>query len=552
MFFQRMNNVLVKHNKWLFGIFAVIIIISFVWFFTPGVDGSLLFGRGGADSEYGSVFDEEITYTDLYELMSCIDLVNGLQSGTGPSGMGHSTDDQVLRNVFSYAALIKTAQMQGLYVTDEDVAKYLAAFPLFMENGKFSAALYRKFIDEKLVRYGYSESDLTNALKTMMLIDKLNSFAVNNVVVTDHEIADFMSEMMTMIHARKVVLEKEPFQKALKPTEDELLAYYAANPDSFMTQPVSAGVVAYLPYTVKMDVKNPTEEQINDMLALYDDEDKKDIAALKARITAELRKKMVADAVAERVIDFAHVMKALSKQPEYEDGPEAHFRNEAAKLGLEIMDVKDLTPVTLPVDLVEADLIRALTSLKNVSSVTNVIKGTNGCYVAILTERKGAEVAKFADVKAEVEKVFRIQKVAALCQEAVNKLRSDLTASENPGADLEKIAAAAGAKVMAYPAFSAFSVMKNPVMLLPEDQMLQYLIFQTKNETLSMAIPSESEYTMVFVDKRVSPAADVWQKEVNSEYQQNCLDIKKQQALETFQNWVFRNARIVELPQQAN
>ena len=45
MVIRKMNNVLVKHNKILFGIFSVIIIISFVWFFTPGLDGSLFFGH---------------------------------------------------------------------------------------------------------------------------------------------------------------------------------------------------------------------------------------------------------------------------------------------------------------------------------------------------------------------------------------------------------------------------------------------------------------------------------------------------------------------------
>ena len=40
MVIRKMNTVLVKHNKILFGIITVVIIISFVWFFIPGLDGS--------------------------------------------------------------------------------------------------------------------------------------------------------------------------------------------------------------------------------------------------------------------------------------------------------------------------------------------------------------------------------------------------------------------------------------------------------------------------------------------------------------------------------
>ena len=44
MAITKLNNVLVKHGKIMFGIITAIIIVAFVWFFTPGADGSILFG----------------------------------------------------------------------------------------------------------------------------------------------------------------------------------------------------------------------------------------------------------------------------------------------------------------------------------------------------------------------------------------------------------------------------------------------------------------------------------------------------------------------------
>ena len=35
MIIQKMNNVLVKHGKVTFAIFTAVVIVSFVWFFTP-------------------------------------------------------------------------------------------------------------------------------------------------------------------------------------------------------------------------------------------------------------------------------------------------------------------------------------------------------------------------------------------------------------------------------------------------------------------------------------------------------------------------------------
>ena len=65
MVIRKMNTVLVKHNKILFGAFSIIIIISFVWFFTPGIDGSLLFGnRMSPNSVVGKVFGKKVKLKD--------------------------------------------------------------------------------------------------------------------------------------------------------------------------------------------------------------------------------------------------------------------------------------------------------------------------------------------------------------------------------------------------------------------------------------------------------------------------------------------------------
>ena len=63
MVIRKMNTVLVKHNKILFGVFTVIIIISFVWFFIPGLDGSALFEKRGdaPNAVVGTVFGRNIT-----------------------------------------------------------------------------------------------------------------------------------------------------------------------------------------------------------------------------------------------------------------------------------------------------------------------------------------------------------------------------------------------------------------------------------------------------------------------------------------------------------
>ena len=71
MVIAKMNSVLLKHSRIMFGLFTAIIIISFVWFFTPGASGNILFGTNpmSPNAVVGSVFDREITRGELMEMI---------------------------------------------------------------------------------------------------------------------------------------------------------------------------------------------------------------------------------------------------------------------------------------------------------------------------------------------------------------------------------------------------------------------------------------------------------------------------------------------------
>ena len=59
MLIRKINSGLMKHSRWLFGIFTVIIIVSFVGFLTPTSSVFGLFNRDGADS-VGTVYGENV------------------------------------------------------------------------------------------------------------------------------------------------------------------------------------------------------------------------------------------------------------------------------------------------------------------------------------------------------------------------------------------------------------------------------------------------------------------------------------------------------------
>lgn len=86
MVITKMNNVLVKHSRILFGLFTGVIIISFVWFFTPGASGNILFGSNpmSPNAVVGKAFDQNITRAELMDAMKDISLVMAVQYNMKP------------------------------------------------------------------------------------------------------------------------------------------------------------------------------------------------------------------------------------------------------------------------------------------------------------------------------------------------------------------------------------------------------------------------------------------------------------------------------------
>ena len=157
MIIQKMNNVLVKHGKVTFAIFTGVVIVSFVWFFTPGVDGSLLFGGNiGMNTQYGSVLGHKITYGDVSEARQAASLFRAATYGMSPQRVQSLDEDAS----FQAALLLKAADVLNIQASDKEVAEVIHALPVFQKDGKFSAELYSKYKDLYLAPAGLGFSDL--------------------------------------------------------------------------------------------------------------------------------------------------------------------------------------------------------------------------------------------------------------------------------------------------------------------------------------------------------------------------------------------------------
>ena len=186
MVIRKMNTVLVKHHKILFGIFSVVIIISFVWFFIPGLDGSALFDRAGyaPNAVVGTVFGKNITSKQFQQAYR--DRVLVLEAITGrEASQFHKYIEQTL---FQEIAREAAAEMLGIEATDEEVTNFIRnTCMMFRGKDGFDPELYRKFADSLHEREGRSIEEFESIVRRMIAGSKVTSDLASGTCLTPGE-----------------------------------------------------------------------------------------------------------------------------------------------------------------------------------------------------------------------------------------------------------------------------------------------------------------------------------------------------------------------------
>ena len=445
MIIQKMNNVLVKHGKVTFAIFTAVVIVSFVWFFTPGVDGSLLFQQNvGPNSKYGAVLGHDITYGDVINVRESTALVRAATFGMSPSRVQSLDDDAS----FQAALLLKSADVLNVQASDKEVAEVIHTLPVFQKDGEFSPELYAKYKEIYLAPAGLGFADLEEAIRTIIRMQKVPLITAGNVVVTDAEEMTGVAGLLQKITYNLITFDPDSFKDQVTVDEAEAKDFYAANPSLFMSEPESDGLLAFAAFTEKKN--EVTEEQMKDYFEANEhsfhnedgtdrtfEEAKEDVRkALETTIdTTEAEAKAYAFNKA-----FREALRAADADSTLADR-EKLFRDEAEKAGLKVSEVKNLTSRTEDSEDLHIDyqLIQAVSILKNTGSYTNPLTGEHGISMFLMTARRPSVVQPFEDVKDVARDRVVSQRANALADEAAGQLGLKFAELKDAPAELEDL-----------------------------------------------------------------------------------------------------------------
>lgn len=234
------------------------------------------YGQGGLELAYGLVQSGGMGFDmDLFQFVTSLT--------AGASGR----DEMPEKFFVSRMVLRRAAEDFGLYPSEDQISDYIRKMKSFSnKEGKFDEAVYRRFVEKGLGRLGLAESDVRELASDVLVMRKLN-----DLFSTGLEIPLDMARRMQALEGQKVSgalarLDLAPFKDSIKPTDEELKAYWENIQDAFKTEAKrNFTYVLVAPETVAAPEEKKPEPSLAD--AAMTDEAKKEAEKKKAEEKAK-------------------------------------------------------------------------------------------------------------------------------------------------------------------------------------------------------------------------------------------------------------------------
>ena len=517
MVIRKMNTVLVKHNKILFGIFSVIIIISFVWFFTPGLDGSLLFGGAGAspNAAVGTVFGKKITNKQYQQAIR--DRVLLLEAMTGRDGnQFYSYINQML---FPELARETVAELLGITATDEEVANFIRnACAVFRGKNGFDPELYRKFAQTIQERDGRSITDFENLVRRMLAAEKVSSELTSGIYLTPDEKERMAVLLKEKFNARLIEFPFSKYKnikrgsaeaKARGLGETDMLNYYKANQTQFMTAPQMKALIVRFPYAPANYA--PSAKEIEAYYKAHEHDFKKNgklqpLAQVRNRIAEAIRQEKGRQKALQ---DGKKFRDALYTAAESVDDPAKQIdllKKLAAQQKRKLIQTDWFTAQTSTLKGIgkEPELVAALfrTNPKHNPMLTASFRGNNAVYVAGSTAIQPSVPADFKNVQGKVWDALLADYAKRAASEAAHNFSHLAAGKADVGKNLAEMAKKAGAKISSLTDFTRETQEVSPVR-----RFAMQLAFRLQDKAITHPETAADSVILVYLDGRKQPTA---------------------------------------------
>jgi peptidyl-prolyl cis-trans isomerase D len=219
-----------RHRRWLY-IFLWLVIAAFIILYIPafqkgdqaGTPNETVASVGGLPVSVGEFQQAYSRQRSVYERMYQGRLNDAMLRQLG-------LEQQVYDSLVADRLVELEAKRLGITVSDDAVARAIAAMPEFQDNGRFvGSAEIRRRLDLQ----GMSEEQFAESLRRQLLRQSLQDLVGTAATVSDAEIERELLRRSEQVKLEYVLADAARFRAQVQPSEAEIQARFAAKKDSY-------------------------------------------------------------------------------------------------------------------------------------------------------------------------------------------------------------------------------------------------------------------------------------------------------------------------------
>jgi len=313
--------------------------------------------------------------------------------------------ESALSRVIDNALLIQQATGEGMHVSDEQLAQRVQSIGAFMEEGRFSRAVY----EQQISQAGESTAGFEYRIRRGLIADQLINGVIGSSFATPDEIALTVRLRDQEREIGYVTVPVEKFKKDIKVSDEEIQTHYDSNKENYKTQ--EQVILDYVELKVDGLLSGVALEE-GELEDYYEEQKDRFITAEQRRarhILIELgddddaAKKKAQDlhAKAKAGEDFATLAK--------ENSDDVGSANEGGDLGFFAKGIMD-------------ENFEETAYAMNVGDISEPIRSEFGYHIIKLEEIQDSTGKTFSEVKTEIEAEVRKKKAEKLYFDKVEQL----------------------------------------------------------------------------------------------------------------------------------
>ncbi len=453
-----------QHRTWLWGILIIVVIISFVIFFSPDVNrnpeaGAVTVGRMDGKPVDSDTFIAAYNEADLLYFLN-----NGQRPQEGRGGWDRENEAK------QRLILKDRAARAGIKVSPEAATIWLQSLPIFRDKqGNYSPALYERFVTISLLPNGYSRYMLEELAKSEMAIKQLiTTMGLPGTMVSPRYATTSLQAQKEIYVVELATFPLSDFLASVENVaEADLQQYYTDRMASYRIPEKMQVHYIEFPATNYFDAGMALFTQKEKVSAaefadriykendpeLYVDEEGNTLseAAAKEKIIAEIHKAYSLRSARAAAAEFINTYFAAEKFSEQDYLEAAKAKGFTPKLS-EPFSRADGKPEALDFP---ASFAQAAWNLSPTNAVIPPIVGQTNVYAICFAGKIESKTPEYSEVAGKVLEDYKKAKAVEACNAAARAFATSVTNRLASGKSFQEAASESKAQFMAIPEFTA-------------------------------------------------------------------------------------------------